>query len=149
MANRLIRYQAAIVRRDRILLVRWEPRGYPPVWILPGGGREDETEEECVVREVREETHLVCQVLRLLSEESVSDAQTPYRTLKTYLVDAPDGEPSPGEEPEPGARGEITAVRWFDLHEAAATSVGAVRTPFTQRSLERVRVELGYAGRDA
>ena len=64
MAKRLIRYQAAIVRSDGLLLVRWEPDGYPPVWLVPGGGRENETEEACVVREVREETGIDCEVVR-------------------------------------------------------------------------------------
>ena len=144
MAKRLIRYQAAIVRADRLLLVRWEPDGYPPVWLVPGGGRENETEEECVVREVREETGLEARVVRLLAEESVEHAETSYRTLKTYLMDAPHGEPFPGEEPEPGARGRITEVGWFDLRSPGATSIEVLGTAFTHGSIVRIRHELGY-----
>ena len=46
MSHRDIRYQAAIVRHDRLLLVRWEPFSWPAVWLVPGGGREAESEEE-------------------------------------------------------------------------------------------------------
>ncbi len=144
MAKRLIRYQGAIVRSDRLLLVRWEPDGFPPVWLVPGGGREDETEEECVVREIREETGLRTTVVRLLSEESVRHDQAPYRTLKTYLMDAPRGEPFPGDEPEPGARGRITAVRWFDLRSVEATALDVLGTSFTHGSVVRIRRALGY-----
>ncbi len=144
MAKRDIRYQAAVIRHDRLLLVRWEPHEHPAVWLVPGGGREDETEEECVVREVREETGLSSRVLRMLFEETVTDGRTPYRLLKTYLVDAPDGEPFAGEEPEPGARGEITAVHWFDLRSEAATAVDVLGTPFTHGSVVGIRKALGY-----
>lgn len=144
MGKRIIRYQAAIIRADRLLLVRWVPVYYEPVWLIPGGGREDETEEECVVREVREETGLECRVVRELGNLSVADVEGPYQTLKTYLVDAPDGEPHPGEEPEPGARGEITEVGWFDLRSAEATSTAVVGTPFTELGVAHIRRELGY-----
>ena len=144
MANRIIRYQAAILREDRMLLVRWVPRDHPAVWLVPGGGREEETEEACVVREVREETGLEGRVVRLLVEESVAHRDTPYRTLKTYLVEAPDGEPFPGEEPEPGARGEITEVAWFDLRDPGATAVEVVGTDFTSESIASIRKRLGY-----
>ena len=146
MADRRIRYQAAIVRDDRLLLVRWEPYEYPGVWLVPGGGREDESEEECVVREVREETGLDGRVLRLLAEERVARADTRYEVLKTYLVDAPMGEPVAGEEPEPGARGEITQVGWFDLRSSLATSADAVGTSLTSDSIAQIRKALGYDG---
>lgn len=148
MASRIIRYQAAIVRDHRLLLLRWVPDAYPPVWLVPGGGREQETEEECVVREVREETGLACRVLRLLPQISVADLPGPYEILKTFLVDAPDGEPRPGEEPEPGAKGEITEVRWFDLRSSDATSVEVLGTPFTHRAVAQIRDELGYRDRE-
>lgn len=144
MGKRIIRYQAAIVREHRLLLVRWVPIGYPAVWLIPGGGREDETEEECVVREVQEETGLHGRVVRLLGELSVADIEGPYEVVKTYLVDAPDGEPYPGEEPEPGARGEITEIGWFDLRHAEATATKIVGTPFTERGVALIRRELGY-----
>ena len=52
------RYQAAIMIGSQILLIRHEEHNHGRTyWLLPGGGREDgESEEECVIREMREET---------------------------------------------------------------------------------------------
>ena len=51
------RYQAAVLHDEALLLVRCAFRDGPTVWMLPGGGREeDEDEATCVVREVHEET---------------------------------------------------------------------------------------------
>lgn len=65
------RYQGFILQDDHVLLIRHEQhatgRGY---WVIPGGGREEgETEEECVVREMLEETNLHVRVERLLFDE--------------------------------------------------------------------------------
>ena len=69
--GREIRYQGAIVQNDRILLIKHMPlRGGSPYWLIPGGGIEDgETEIECVRREMKEETNLVVEVIRLVLDE--------------------------------------------------------------------------------
>jgi 8-oxo-dGTP pyrophosphatase MutT (NUDIX family) len=69
--SRTTRYQGAVIRNDRMLLIKHHEyatgHGY---WVIPGGGREDgETEEECVIREVKEETHLNVRVEQLLLDE--------------------------------------------------------------------------------
>ena len=58
--KKTIRYQGAILRDAHILLVlHREHMGGRSYWLLPGGGREDcETEVECVIREMKEETGL-------------------------------------------------------------------------------------------
>jgi 8-oxo-dGTP pyrophosphatase MutT (NUDIX family) len=66
MLRRDVRYQAAIVREDHVLLLKVvDLDGGAMFWVLPGGGREaDETEEACVQREVREEIELAVAVVR-------------------------------------------------------------------------------------
>ena len=69
-----VRYQGAVIRDDKILLIRHTEhvsgRSY---WVFPGGGREaNETEIECVVREMLEETNLEVSVERLLVESTFS-----------------------------------------------------------------------------
>lgn len=56
--SRITRFQGAIIRNDHILLVRHhEYAGGHDYWVIPGGGREEgETEQECVKREIKEET---------------------------------------------------------------------------------------------
>jgi 8-oxo-dGTP diphosphatase len=65
-------------------------------WLLPGGGREaGESEEACVEREVREETHLEVAVERLLFEMP-DIPEGIYDRLRTYLCQVVDGEARPG-----------------------------------------------------
>ncbi len=121
--QRRIRYQGAIVREDHILLIKHrhhdDGRDY---WLIPGGGIEDgETEEQCVQREMREETNLEVSVERLVLEEtSYVDDQT-YAAYKTFLCRPTGGEARPGHEPEPDAASvySISEVGWFDLRDAS------------------------------
>jgi 8-oxo-dGTP diphosphatase len=59
---------ALVVRDDQVLLVRNSPRGpYPGGWTLPGGGIDHgESPHQALVREVAEETGLVCEVGEVL-----------------------------------------------------------------------------------
>jgi 8-oxo-dGTP pyrophosphatase MutT (NUDIX family) len=84
--RRIIRYQCAIERDDHILLTRFtEPASGRSYWLIPSGGIEaDETEEACVRREMREETGLEIQVLRLLLDEPAPEGDS-YRRQKPYL----------------------------------------------------------------
>src|SRR5512136_2943143 len=99
--TRTVRYQGAILRADHILLIqhREHATGYA-YWVLPGGARESgETEEACVIREMREESHLEVAVERLLLDEP-SHPTGIYKRLKTYLCHIVSGTPAPGYEPE-------------------------------------------------
>ena len=83
---RHIRYQAAILHDGAILLVRCAFTDGPTVWMLPGGGREDgESDETCVIREVREETQLDVRVERLLFDCAAEPADGTYVRWRTYL----------------------------------------------------------------
>ncbi|MCP4391574.1 MAG: NUDIX hydrolase, partial [Gammaproteobacteria bacterium] len=67
---------AAILREDKILMVRHEHNGRS-YWTLPGGGVEPgERREQAVVREVLEETHLQAKVVRFLFDEPYSNGTT-------------------------------------------------------------------------
>ncbi|MCJ7624549.1 MAG: NUDIX domain-containing protein [Anaerolineaceae bacterium] len=71
--NRITRYQGAIISNDHMLLIKHrEYESERDYWVVPGGGREDgETEQECVRREIKEETHLDVKVEQLLMDEPV------------------------------------------------------------------------------
>lgn len=96
MLQREVRYQGAIVEGDCVLLIRFrDPASKNTFWLIPGGGLEpDETEEECVQREMREETNLEVHVERLLLEHD--DPGGVYPRLKTYLCRVVSGAPPQG-----------------------------------------------------
>ncbi len=96
-ASRHTRYQAVILRDDNaLLLVRCIFADGRDWWMLPGGGREDETEEECVAREVREETGLDVRVERLLHDQAADPPDGTYVRWRTYLCRVVAGEASVG-----------------------------------------------------
>ena len=146
--NRDIRYTGIIVRDHHMLLIQQRDyEGERSYWVAPGGGREPgETEEECVRREMLEETGLEVQVERLLLDEGQVQDSEAYQRFKTYLCSVGEGLAAPGSEPEfePGEGYEIVAVRWFDLRDETSwdTTVRAHHQmyPF----LRRVRMALGY-----
>jgi 8-oxo-dGTP pyrophosphatase MutT (NUDIX family) len=145
--EREIRYQGAIVEDDRILLIKHMPLdGGSPYWLIPGGGIEPgETEIECVQREMKEETKLDGEVVRLVLDEP-GFPDEPYRRLKTYLCKPIGGEAKPGYEPELEAAGDyaISEVKWFDLEDTSGWGTLVINDPFTYPQLMRIRAELGY-----
>jgi ADP-ribose pyrophosphatase YjhB (NUDIX family) len=145
--NRTIRYQGAIIQDDQLLLIQHrEHASGRTYWILPGGGREaGESEEDCVRREMFEETGLKIAVERLLME----DADLPegiYQRYKTYLCRVISGEAKPGYEPEEEAASwyAITQVRWFDLRDPVSWLGELEQDKFTLPLVQRIRSVLGY-----
>jgi 8-oxo-dGTP diphosphatase len=146
--NRIIRYQGAIIQDDQLLLIQHrEHASGRTYWVLPGGGREvGESEEDCVRREMFEETGLKIAVERLLME----DADLPegiYQRYKTYLCRVISGEAKPGYEPEEEAASwyAITQVRWFDLRDPVSWLGELEQDKFTLPLVQRIRVILGYS----
>jgi ADP-ribose pyrophosphatase YjhB (NUDIX family) len=141
------RYQGAIAQNDRLLLIRHtEHKSGRHYWIIPGGGREpNETEIECVKREMHEETNLNVKVIRLLSEKTLPDDHA-YKMLKTYLCRVVSGKPSPGIEPEEDAAAmyAITKVAWFDLRSEESWELTILENPITFTMLQEIRQALGY-----
>jgi ADP-ribose pyrophosphatase YjhB (NUDIX family) len=120
--GRLIRYQGAVVHDHKLLLIKHsEHASGRSYWVIPGGGREKgESEEECIRREVREETHLKIQVIRQVLDQPSLEGDV-YKRNKTYLCRVLDGKAQPGYEPEPEAaqKYSITEVGWFDLRDSS------------------------------
>jgi len=143
-----VRYQGAVIRDDRILLIRHQEYtcGGRDYWVVPGGGRlVGESEDACVVREMKEETNLDVQVERLLLDESTPTGRV-YQRYKTYLCTAPGGEATPGYEPEPEAAQSygIVEVGWFDLRDAASWDVKVRDDALTYTLLRKLQAILGY-----
>ena len=138
------RYQGAIVRDHRILLVKHrEDVSGRTYWIFPGGGLEPgEGEEACVRREMREETSMEVRVVRVLLDE-VADGRIRRQWMKTYLCEPLTGTPRPGAEPE--GYNSIVEAKWFGLREEQGWDSDLVLDAFTYPLLQRVRGKLGYS----
>ncbi len=135
------RYQGAIVRDHSILLVKHrEDKSGRTYWIIPGGGIEPgETEEECLKREMREETNLEVNVVRLLLDE-VADGRIRRPWMKTFLCEAVSSTPRPGSEPE--GFNSIVEAKWFDLRKVADWDQDLMDDPFTYPLVQRIRKKL-------
>jgi 8-oxo-dGTP diphosphatase len=146
-SNRHTRYQGAIIRDHHLLLIQHqEHKSGRTYWILPGGGLDvGETEEQCIRREMKEETNLDVNVHALILDEPGHPGGV-YKWMKTYLCDPGEGSASPGYEPELEAAAyySIVKVRWFDLHDDQSWEPDLVKDSFTFPLVQRIRRKLGY-----
>ncbi|MBU7016878.1 MAG: NUDIX hydrolase [Theionarchaea archaeon] len=111
MAIIRVTVDAVIVEKGKILLIR---RGRPPYkdfWALPGGFVEyGETVEDAVVREVKEETGLTCDVVRLTGVYSAPDRDPRGHTISTaFVMKVKSGDVSPGDD--------AAGASWFSIQE--------------------------------
>ena len=140
------RYQAAIMIGSQLLLIRHEEnQGRWTYWLLPGGGREDgESEEECVLREMREETGLEVRIERLLEEHDSTYPNPFYAHYKTYLCTPISGEAQPGYEPEIEASSvyKIAEVRWVDVWDTSTWDARISADPITSANLAIIQQAL-------
>jgi 8-oxo-dGTP diphosphatase len=102
---------AVIVEKGKILLIK---RGRPPYedfWALPGGFVEyGEIVEDAVVREVKEETGLTCDVVRLTGVYSAPDRDPRGHTISVaYLMKVKKGDVLPGDD--------AAGASWFSIQE--------------------------------
>jgi 8-oxo-dGTP pyrophosphatase MutT (NUDIX family) len=148
MSIRLTRYQGAIVQNHHILLIKHlEHKTGRTYWIFPGGGIEPgESEEECVIREMKEETNLIVTVTKLLFDQPAPAGDKTYQRIRTYLCKPLNNDAKPGYEPEPEASRiyGIVETRWFDLRSEKKWDTEVVNDPLTYLPLQRLREELGY-----
>ncbi len=122
MLRRDIRYQAAIIQKGQVLLLQMRSPQGEVFWLPPGGGREgNETPEECLKREMREETELKVQVERLLFTQPDMPGGV-YDQLHTYLCRPISGTARAGNEPEIASMPvlDIQGIGWFDLSDDSA-----------------------------
>jgi 8-oxo-dGTP pyrophosphatase MutT (NUDIX family) len=130
MSARDIRYQAAVIDGQRLLLLRCAPWDEAPFWVLPGGGREaGESAEACVAREVREEAGIEVAVGPLLYEMPADPPDGTYTRWRTYLCRVTAG----------------TAVRWLPLDDPAGWDPELCADPFIHPQLLRIRAALQAA----
>ncbi len=112
-------------QRREILLVhhsRPDARGADRFWVLPGGDLEPgETSREAAIREVKEETGIDVDILRLLWQVEELDTAGALRSHAFFLGVPVGGTLRVGEDPErPRDAQVIDDARYFDAPAIAA-----------------------------
>ncbi len=146
MQNRTVRYQGAIVERNRLLLIRFrDPVTRHTFWLIPGGGIEPgESEHDCVRREIREETNLRVEVERLLLEHD--DPAGAYPRLKTYPLPNRQRPPLPRLRTRPADPPGLRHHRnrlWIDLANPDTWNSEIRQDKITRTVLSQIQQALG------
>ncbi len=144
------RYQGAIILNDQILLIKHSHyKDGMEYWVLPGGGREEgETEEECVKREIKEETNLDVIVEKIVVELR-GRPDNYYPLYKTYLCKPITFDAKPGYEPEASIDYVISDLCWYDLHDESDWPISDLTLPkpadyINYHTLKKIQKLLGY-----
>lgn len=113
------RAAAAVVSRQRVLMVRHEDP-QREFWTLPGGSVEaGERPDEAARREVLEETGVVVAIRELIRRTRRRDGGFDY----LYLARPVGGVPVVGRDPElPAGQQVLTAVRWWKVDDPLMSS---------------------------
>jgi len=105
----VIRAAGGVVLRDGEIVVVHRPK-YDD-WTLPKGKTEPgESDEECAIREVEEETGLRCELLDELATVSYEDPKGRPKQVRYWLMRPVSGELRPAHE--------VDDARWVPVGEA-------------------------------
>ncbi|MBU7015155.1 MAG: NUDIX hydrolase [Theionarchaea archaeon] len=122
-----------VIEGGRILLIRRGKDPFRGFWALPGGFVEyGESTEHAVVREVEEETGLLCRIERLLGVYSAPDRDPRGHVISVaYVLSVKEEKPTPGDD--------SAAATWFSAAEVpdniAFDHLNIIRDALTLRSL--------------
>lgn len=105
----MLTVDGVVLRRGKVLLIRRADYPYEGYWALPGGFVEfGETVEEAVVREIKEETDLTCEPVRLVGVYSDPKRDPRGHTITlAYLLKIMVGEAKETDE--------AVEVKYFDF----------------------------------
>ena len=113
-SNRGVSIDAVIIQVGQVLLVQRGVEPYKGSWATPGGYVEwDETTEQTVTREVKEETGLTVESCQLVGVRSSPDRHPKQVINLVYRVSVAEGEPVKGDD--------AADVQWFSLENLPET----------------------------
>jgi len=144
--ERIVRCQGAVLHNSCILLVKHKNIQRDLIyWWLPGGGlNQGETQEECVIREIQEETCIDVRVERLLFQVEDLSRRYSYQRYATYLCSPISGEVAIGSEGGQSSGHPIIGIGWYPLWDESCWESGFYAEhlyPFLQSIQVAVRAE--------
>ena len=121
----------AVVKDNKLLLVRRASRRGRGNWQIPGGFVEqDETMEQAVVREVQEESGVTAEVVGVLGVRNRYDPDTDNSTYVILALSPVEGEPTPDAH-------EVDMAGYFSLEEIdALEQVPPINREVARRALD-------------
>ena len=97
-----------IIQDNKVVLIRRGVEPFKGQWALPGGRIEDnESAEQCLIREMREETNLAVEPIKLVGVYSDPSRDPRGVIVATYLCKVISGELKAGDD--------AGDAQWFDL----------------------------------
>ena len=103
-----------IVRKNGKILIGKKQEGYHPMnlsgkWHIIGGKvEENETEEEAIKREIKEETGLEIKILEKVGEKMV-DVEGKKIKIVTFVCEAKEGKPV--------AKSDLVDIKWVEVND--------------------------------
>jgi len=108
--NRGISVDALIIKDEQILLIKRGIEPYKGTWATPGGYIGwDESAEDAVVREVKEETGLTVQKVQFFNVYSSPNRHPKQVITLAYIIEVEDGVEKNGDDAE--------EAKWFSLYD--------------------------------
>lgn len=139
--KREVRCQGVILKENSIIVLRqYNYNRNEEYWMLPGGGLEEgETESECVLREIKEETNLEVEIKEVLFDEA-GDGLDVYLRYVTFLCVPKSGSVERGGSETVSYR-KILELVWIPLSEESKWNEYLVKDQFYP-SMKRIKDRL-------
>jgi 8-oxo-dGTP diphosphatase len=141
--ERIVRCQGVILKGDKLLILRqYNEKRNNEYWMLPGGSLElGETEEECVKREIMEETNLEVEIVTILFDEPGTESND-YKRYVTYLC-TPLGENLGRVGKETDASRRIVELVWCSILKENEWML-PILEPHFHPSMKRIKERLSH-----
>lgn len=108
--NRPVTADCIVINNEEILLIKREREPFMGFWAIPGGFVEiTETTKECALRELKEETGIDGEIVRLVGVYDDPDRDKRFTVAVTYLIKPLTLEPKGGDD--------AAEAKWFNINE--------------------------------
>ena len=100
-----------VVQDGKYLLAERNKENYQGYWIIPGGGVNfGETIQEAAIREIKEETNLDVELIKLIGYKEIINVPGNYHSLVFYHLAKP-------KHMDLEASSDVSAVKFLDIEE--------------------------------
>jgi 8-oxo-dGTP diphosphatase len=100
-----------VVQDGKFLLAERNKENYYGYWVIPGGGvKFGETIQEAALREIKEETNLDVELIKLIGHKEVINVPGSYHSITFFHIAKPN-------HTNIEAKGDVSAAKFFTIEE--------------------------------